>query len=56
MTAMRECIGGAYGMTYWRELGILGIFLTASLMLVLRMPVIKLNTAFSEKLEETQLM
>lgn len=58
MTAMRECIGGAYGMTYWRELGILGIFLAASLMLglVLRKPVIKLNTAFSEKLEETQLM
>lgn len=58
MAAMRECIGGFYGMTYWRELGELGIFLAASLMLglVLRKPVIKLNTAFTEKLEETRLM
>lgn len=58
MAAMRECIGGMYGMTYYRELGILGVFLIASLMLglVLRKPVIKLNEAFMEKLESTHLM
>lgn len=58
MAAMRECIGGMYGMTYWRELGILGIFLLASLFLglVLRTPIIKLNDAFTEKLESTHLI
>ena len=58
MGAMRECIGGRYGLTYWRELGILAVFLAASLFLglVLRTPIIKLNDAFTEKLESTHLI
>lgn len=58
MAAMRECIGGMYKMSYYRELGILAVFLTTSLMLglVLRNPIIKLNEAFTEKLESTHLM
>lgn len=58
MTAMRECIAGMYGATYWIELGILGIFLIISLFfgLVLRNPIIKLNDAFMEKLESTHLI
>lgn len=58
MAAMRECIGGMYGLTYWKELGVLGIFLAASLFLglVLRTPVIRLNDAFTEKLESTHLI
>ena len=58
MAAMRECIGGMYGMTYIKELGALGIFLILSLILglVLRKPVIRLNEAFTEKLESTHLI
>ena len=58
MTAMRECIGGMYGATYWIQMGILGIFLIISLFfgLVLRNPIIKLNDAFMEKLESTHLI
>lgn len=58
MAAMREAVGGIYGMTYWIELLKLGIFLILSLMLglVLRRPIIRLNNAFSEKLEETKIM
>ena len=58
MTAMRECIGGLYGNTYWLELGKLGIFFVLSLFLglVLRKPVIRLNELFMEKLESTKLM
>lgn len=58
MAAMRECIGGFYGKTYFKELGMLGIFLGVSLILglVLRRPIIRLNEAFTEKLESTHLM
>lgn len=58
MTAMRECIAGFYGYTYWIELGKMGLFLCASLFLglVLRKPVIRLNELFIEKLESTKLM
>ncbi len=58
MTAMRECIAGMYGATYWIQMGILGIFLIISLFfgLVLRNPIIKLNDAFMEKLESTHLI
>ena len=58
MAAMRECIGGLYGNTYWTEMGRLGLFLAASLLLglVLRKPVIRLNHAFMEKLESTKIM
>ena len=58
MAAFRETIGGMYGMTYWTELGKLGIFLLLSLILglLLRKPVIRMNEAFAEKLEETKIM
>ncbi|WP_432619261.1 YhgE/Pip family protein [Butyricicoccus sp.] len=58
MAAMRETVGGMYGMTYWIELGKLGIFLIVSLIvgLLLRKPIIRLNDAFTEKLEETKIM
>lgn len=58
MNAMRECIGGMYGLTYWKELGLLAIFLIISLILglVLRNPIIRLNDKFMEKLESTHLI
>ena len=58
MAALRETVGGMYGMNYWIDLGKLVIFLVISLIvgLVLRKPIIKLNDAFTEKLEETKLM
>ena len=58
MAALRETVGGMYGMNYWIDLGKLAIFLGASLSvgLVLRKPIIKANDAFTEKLEETKLM
>lgn len=58
MNAMRECIAGFYGMNYWIELGKLALFLIPALLLglVLRKPVIKLNDAFTEKLESTHLI
>lgn len=58
MSALRETIGGMYGMTYWASLGKMSIFLIISLIvgLVLRKPIIKLNDAFMEKLEETRLI
>lgn len=45
-------------MNYVKELGYLGIFLIFSLLLglLLRKPVIKLNDAFTEKLESTHLI
>ena len=58
MAALRETVGGLYGMDYWIDLGKLCIFLVVSLSvgLVLRKPIIKVNEAFSEKLEETKIM
>lgn len=58
MTALREAVGGLYGMTYWASLGKLSIFLILSLFLglVLRNPIIRLNDAFTEKLEDTHLI
>ena len=58
MTAMRECVAGFYQYTYWAELGIMCLFLLASLFLglVLRKPVIRLDELFIEKLEDTKLM
>jgi len=55
---MRECVAGFYQYTYWAELGIMCLFLLASLFLglVLRKPVIRLNELFIEKLEDTKLM
>ena len=53
MNAMRECIASFYNMNYWIELGKLALFLIPALLLglILRKPVIKLNDAFTEKLQ-----
>ena len=58
LAALRETVGGLYGADYWIDLGKLAIFLVISLIvgLVLRKPIIKINDAFAEKLEETKLM
>ena len=58
MAALREAVGGLYGMDYWIDLGKLCIFLVVFLImgLMLRKPIIKVNEAFSEKLEETKIM
>ena len=58
MAALREAVGGLYGIDYWIDLGKLCLFLIVSLIvgLVLRKPIIKLNDSFSEKLEETKIM
>ena len=56
--AMRECIAGFYSTVYWKELGTLALFLIPALLLglLLRKPVIRLNDAFTEKLESTKLI
>lgn len=58
INAMHAAIAGAYGMEYWRELGILACYLLPSLALglVFRRPVIRANQWIIEKLEETKLM
>ncbi len=58
MTAMRECIGGFYGNTYWISLGYLAIYAAAFMLLgiFLRKPIIRLNDMIAEKLESTKLM
>lgn len=58
MNAMKEAIGGFYKNTFWRELLLLQNYLAGALLLglVLRKPVMRLNTAFSEKLEDTKIM
>ncbi len=58
MAALREAVGGLYGLDYWIDLGKLCIFLVVSLIvgLLLRKPIVKLNESFSEKLEETKIM
>jgi putative membrane protein len=58
MAAMRETVGGLYGMDYWFDLAKLSIFLVLSLIvgLLLRKPIIRLNAKFAEMLEETKVM
>lgn len=58
MNAMRECIAGMYGTIYVKEMLALAAFLIPALLLglVLRKPVIRLNKAFTEKLESTHLI
>lgn len=57
MNAMRETVAGFYGNFYWEQLGTLLLYLIPSLLLglVLRMPIIKWNEHFEEKLESTHL-
>ena len=56
MAALREAVGGCYGNDYWMDLAKLGIFLVIALFvgLVLRKPIIRMNEAFTEQLEETK--
>lgn len=58
MTAMRECVAGFYGNTYWLSLGRLLLFMAASLCLglLLRRPIIKANHSLMKRLEETKVM
>ena len=58
INAMHAAMAGAYGMEYWRELGILASYLIPSLALgiVFRRPVIKANDWIIEKLESTKLI
>ncbi len=57
MNAMRETVAGFYGSYYWDQLGTLLLYLIPSLILglLLRMPIIKWNEHFEEKLESTKL-
>ncbi|MGI5957823.1 MAG: YhgE/Pip family protein [Massiliimalia sp.] len=58
MAAMRECIAGFYGNTYWIEMLKLLIFLLPAFLLglVLRKPVIRFQHWFEKQLEETKVM
>ena len=58
MAALRESVGGCYGNDYWIDLAKLGIFLVIALFvgLVLRKPIIRMNEAFTEQLEETKII
>ncbi len=58
MVAFEGCIAGIYGDQYWMSiLALLGLLLPSLFLgIVLRRPVIKLNTAVTEKLEETKLL
>ena len=55
---LREAVGGCYGNDYWIDLAKLGIFLVIALFmgLVLRKPIIRMNEAFTEQLEETKII
>ena len=57
MNAMRETVAGFYGNYYWNQLGTLLLYLIPSLVLglILRMPIIRWNKHFEEKLESTKL-
>lgn len=57
MNAMRETVAGFYGNYYWNQLGTLLLYLIPSLVLglILRMPIIRWNEHFEEKLESTKL-
>ena len=58
MNALHACVGGIYGNEFWVAMLHLAAYLIPVLLLglVLRKPVIKFNTYFTEKLEETKIM
>ena len=58
MNALRETIGGMYGMTYWKCIGVLGIYVIISLMigLVIAIPFRKLNAKIERSKEDSGIM
>ena len=58
MNALRETIGGMYGMTYWKCIGVFGIYVIISLMigLVIAIPFRKLNAKIERSKEDSGIM
>ena len=58
INAMRETIGGMYGMAFWKDLGILLVFVGLALLVgvVLRPAMMNLNLLFDRALHRTNLM
>ncbi len=58
MNAMRETIGGMYGMDYWNDIGMLGLYIVIALFigLVLAIPFRKLNRIIEKSKENTGIM
>ena len=58
MDAMRECIGGMYDGTYWKCLGILGIFFLFAVAfgMALYRPARKLNEMIAESKAKSEIM
>lgn len=58
INALRETIGGMYGMYYWANLAVLGVFLVLALVvgLVLRPFMLNLNLLFDRQLSTTGVM
>ena len=58
MNAMRECVGGMYGYTYWQDLKVLGIYVIISLVigLVVSVPFRKLNKMIERSKEKSKVM
>lgn len=58
MNALRETIGGMYGMTYWKCIGVLGIYVIIALMigLVIAIPFRKLNAKIERSKEDSGIM
>lgn len=58
INALRETIGGMYGMFYWANLAVLGVFLVLALVvgLVLRPFMLNLNLLFDRQLSTTGVM
>lgn len=58
MNALRETIGGMYGMTYWKCIGVLGIYVIISLIigLVIAIPFRKLNAKIERSKEDSGIM
>ena len=58
INAMRETIGGLYGMAFWQDLGILLLYVLVALLigLVLRPRMLNLNLLFDRALSRTELL
>ncbi|WP_418969237.1 YhgE/Pip domain-containing protein [Alloscardovia omnicolens] len=58
INAMRETVAGYYGLTYWKNMGVLCAYLAAAfaLTLVVRPYLLNLNALFDRRLAETDLL